>query len=384
MKIRRKKRIANVGLALLLCALGGCAGSQLVAAEWHTEIADAGGGGKFSSFKLDKTGNAHVAYYNESAHELNYAFRDRKLNKWFTTRLDSTSGFCSLALDSKGRPHISYLLGTGKLGYIHWNGKSWDKETLAINARVIDFYTSIVMGPNDAPRISFYEYWGMGEDYELHLRNVNWAIDRWEVGTIDSKPGSGKFNFMVTAPSGLPQIAYSNVKSENAGLRYAAWNGKSWIVSVLEGITEPHPCYSVALAIDKDNEPHMVYTDMVSDTVKYAELKKGKWQIEPVDTLVEPGYPDRNGIAIDDDGTAYLSYFDTGAGLLKLAYKVNGKWVAEIVDQNSNGFGSSLQIGQGYIWMTYAGPNGSSLHLAYRKLAPSEAGAYSQESAKNK
>jgi hypothetical protein len=348
------------------------------------ETVDPGGGGKFSSLKLDKSGNAHVAYYDEARHQLKYAFRDRKLNKWFTISLDSTGGFCSLALDSKQRPHISYLLGNGKLNYIHWNGTSWDKQTLEINAKEISFYTSITLGPKDYPRIGYYEYWGLGDNYKLHLRNVAWTGERWEVNTIDTTPGSGKFNSIATATSGLPQIAYANVKAENAGLRYAAWNGKSWAVTVLEGATEPHPVYSVAMALDKNDEPRIVYTDLTTNVVKYAAMEKGKWQIQPVDSVVEAAYPDRNGIALDEEGNPYLSYYDAGAGVLKVAYKLNGKWVTETVDQNSNGFTSSLQIGQGSIWMTYSDASGRSLQFAYRELGPSGTGAEAQAASQNK
>jgi hypothetical protein len=384
MKIRSGRPIARTSQASLLLAVAICFGARLPAADWRIEGVDPGGGGKFSSLKIDNEGNAHVAYYDETQHELKYAFRDRKLGKWFTTKLDASSGFCSLALDSKDHPHISYLLVNGRLSYVHWNGKSWDKQPLDIHAKVIDYYTSITIGPNDYPRISFYEYWGMGEDYELHLRNIAWTGNLWEVQTIDATPGSGKFNYMVTAPSGLPQIAYANVKSENAGLRYAVSNGKSWAVTVLEGATQPHAVFSVALAIDKHSEPRIVYTDMTTNVLKYAALEKGKWQIQPVDTLVDVAYPDRNGIALDDEGNPYLSYFDAGARVLKVAYQVNGKWVIETIDQNSNGFNSSIEIRQGYIWITYADGTGSTLQFAFRKLAPSVTTTEAQERSKNK
>jgi hypothetical protein len=368
MKIRSRRPIARANQALPILALAVCCATQLVAAEWRIEDVDPGGGGKFSSLKLDSAGNAHVAYYDEVQHELKYGFRDRRLNKWFTTRLDGTAGFCSLVLDSKDQPHISYLTVNNKLKYIHWNGKSWDKQPLEINAKVIDFYTSITLGPNDYPRISFYEYWGTGEDYELHMRNAAWAGNRWELQTIDTTPGSGKFNSIATSASGLPQIAYANVRAEHAGLRYAELNGKMWAVTVIEGTTEPHPVYSVAMAVDKNGGPRIVYTDLTTNAVKYAAKEKGKWQIQLVDSVVEVGYPDRNGIALDDEGNPYLSYFDVGAGVLKVAYQVNGRWVTETVDQNSNGFNSSLQIRQGYLWITYSDASGSSLRFASREL----------------
>ncbi len=368
MKIHRNKSIAATGLFLVFAVLGW--GAPLVSAGWHIETADAIGGGKFSSLRIDKFGNGHVAYYDESRHELNYGFWDHKLNKWFTTTLDdNVGGFCSLALDSKQYPHISYLeYGHGKIKYIRWDGSSWHKQTLEIKAKNISFYTSIALDANDNPHISYYEYWGTGENYELALRTIGWTGDHWEVMTIDATPGSGKFNSMATASTGLSQIAYANVKSENAGLRYAAWNGTSWTVTVLEGVAEPHPVYSVALVLDDRDAPHIAFTDLTDNIVKYATRNAGKWEIQSIDSVAEPAYPDRNGIAVDSERNPYVSYFDARTGVLKLAHRTNGKWTSEVVDENFNGFTSSLQIAQGRIWLTYSDESGQRLRFAYRSL----------------
>jgi hypothetical protein len=385
MKIRCTKKTARARwAALFVLALAICGTDHLSAAEWRIESVDPGGGGKFSSLKIDHAGNAHVAYYDEATHELKYGFRDRKLNKWFTTRLDITSGFCSLALDSKDRPHISYLVGNGKLSYIHWDDKSWVKETLAISAKVIDFYTSIALDTNNNPRISFYQYWGMGEDYDLHLRNIAWTGNRWEVQTIDSTPGSGKFNSLGIGSTGFPQVAYANVRDENASLRYAAWNGKTWLLTVLEGMTVRRPVQGVAMAIDKQGEPRIVYSDLTTSQIKYAASDKGKWSIQVVDTLVGAAYPDRNGIALDEEGHPYLTYFDAGSGVLKLAYQIGGRWATEMVDQNSNGFTSSVQIHDGNIWISYGDGSGATLHFAYRKLESSEKADTGQKDTANR
>ncbi len=168
--------------------------------------------------ELTSYGNAHVAYVDDSQHLLKYSFWDHKLDKWFTTVLDKTAGFCSMVLDSQQHPHISYIeYGHARMRYAHWNGSSWDKQTIQINAKDISFYTSIAVDAKDNPSISFYEYWGTGEDYLLHLRNVTWNGKFWEVRTVDSTPGSGKFNSIAIDSAGNRDIAYANVKSENAG-----------------------------------------------------------------------------------------------------------------------------------------------------------------------
>ncbi len=235
MKIPWQRRSARINGQILILLLVACGTSKVNAADWRREVVDTSGG-KYSSLRIDSHGNAHVVYVDDSQNLLKYGFWDHKLDKWFTTILDSSAGFCSMVLGSQEHPHISYLqYATGKIGYAHWNGSSWEKQTIQIAAKEISFYTSITVDSDDNPSISFYEYWGMGENYLLHLRSVTWNGKFWAVRTVDSTPGSGKFNSIATDSAGNLHVAYANVKSENAGLRYAHWNGQSWEVEVLEG-----------------------------------------------------------------------------------------------------------------------------------------------------
>src|SRR5580704_17328425 len=81
----------------------------LKAADWQVELVDQSGPGKFSSLKIDRDGNAHLAYVvDDGKDSLKYAFWDHTLNRWFIMVVAQGASFSSLALDSKQRPHISY------------------------------------------------------------------------------------------------------------------------------------------------------------------------------------------------------------------------------------------------------------------------------------
>jgi hypothetical protein len=234
---------------------------------------------------------------------------------------------------------------------------------------VINYYTSIVLDSNDYPTISYYEEQGAGANHVGRLRVVAWNGKFWEARTVDSDIGSGKFNSMAADSKGNPQIAYGNAEYMNGSLRYGQWDGHSWNFEVLEGKGVPgNGMWSVAMALDADNIPHIAYTDVKNRVLKYATKKEGKWDFEAVDALAGVAYPDRNGIALDDRGNVYISYYDSGAGLLKIAYQKDRKWVAEVVDQNFAGFTSSLQISQGDIWLTYASETGQQLKVARRPV----------------
>jgi hypothetical protein len=360
---------------ILLLLLTGSLAGTVQAVEWRQEIVDANGGGKFSSLQIDTYGNAHVIYSDDSQHLLKYGFWDRKIAKWFTTVLDNrSSGFCSMVLDSKQHPHISYLeYATGHLKYAHWDGILWQKQAIRLNAPNIEFYTSIALDSDDRPIISYYEVIGAGSpDYSLHLRDVKWNGRLWQASTIDWTQGSGKFNSIAEGSDGHLQIAYANVRSETASLRYASWNGNSWQVELLEGAESPSPIYSVSMVLEKDDVPHITYTDVARHLVKYATRRDGKWKLEVVGSLTREGYPDRNGIALDGEGNPYISYFDAGRGILILVHRENKKWIAEEVDSDFAGFNSSIRIANGEIIIVYSDSVNGVLKCTRRLLAPAD------------
>src|SRR4051794_28240908 len=91
------------------------------AGGWHVQPVREGTGGRVASLRVARFGKAHVVHQEGVDKMLRYSFWDRRLNKWFSTNLERASGFCSLTLDSKQRPHISYPAGTGVI-HTYWDG----------------------------------------------------------------------------------------------------------------------------------------------------------------------------------------------------------------------------------------------------------------------
>lgn len=368
-------RSRDVWRLMLLALLGNCAAAVLPAAEgWQIDTVDSGFVGRYASMKADREGNLHLAYVlDDDRYSLKYAFWDHNLSRWFTMLVDQHASFCSLTLDSKQRPHIAYAdhgtMPGARLHYAYWDGETWKKQAIDIGMEIIGYYTSIVLDAADRPIISFYDYMGPGQVNVFHLRTVFWRQGRfWEVMTVDSDPGAGKFNSITLDRNGNPQIAYSVVLWEHASLRYARWNGKAWERQIIEGATEPVPVYSVAEATDKYGNPSIAYMDVQNRIAKYAILNGSTWQTESIDSLARVGYPDRNGIVIDEDGQPYVTYADSGTGLLKLAHKQRGRWIIEVLDQNVTAATSSIEISSGNIWVSYADEGNQALKCAHKAI----------------
>jgi hypothetical protein len=388
MKGNLRTRIATVstvfavGAVLLLLSGVSRAESDTVAAasNWSIDTVEALGPGKFTSLKVDSLGNVHVVYsIEDNAHyPLRYAIWTKANKRWFTMQIGAGAAVCSLTLDSKQRPHISWAdFGSGfgaKLHYTHWDGTAWRNDPIRLNSEVISYYNSIALDSHDNPAISFYEYQGPRDtDFRIRLRTVIWNGQEWDLRTVDQQPGSGKFNSMASDAKGHLHIAYANVSAGTAGMRYAYWDGTSWKREILEGVEQNNGDavgFSANIAIDKDGNPHVTYMNETTPTLRYAVRKNGRWQIQNVDGLARVGYPDRNSITIDDQGRPYIGYYDAGKGVLKVAHPEGSRWFTEIVDGGGAGFTSSMEIADGTIWISYADSSGA-LKVAHRKLAGS-------------
>ena len=358
--------------------VGLAAAVQAATVEWHIETVDQSGPGQFSSLRIDKSGNMHLAYVVDDGehYPLKYAFWDHALKRWFFMPVAQGAAFASMVLDSHQRPRISWAdFGTmsgSKLHYAYWDGKDWKNESIPINADIVSYYTSIALDQNDNPSISYYEYRGPKDsDIRIRMRVVSWTDNHWAVRTVDPQPGSGKFNGMVADPQGNLYLAYANVMSETAGMRFAVWDGKTWTNEVFDGQVQNHGDYvgySACIALDAQKNPHIAYMNYSNPGLKYAVKKNGRWYVENVTGVESVLYPDRNSITIDAQGRPYISFYDSARGMLELAHKDGDHWTIEVVDGNNAGATSSVQIVGDEIWISYTDNGASGVKVAHRKL----------------
>lgn len=367
-------RIARliVGLVVLFATVS-------FGAEWQIEVLDAGPPGEFSTLKEDANGNLHLAYVlDDGLHNtLKYGFWDRTLKQWFLMPVAAGASFCSLVLDSKQHPHISYAdsgSGSGaKLRYAYWDGKgAWKTQPIPLNSDIVGYYTSIALDSHDRPSISFYEYRGpKGTDIAVRMRIVTWNGEYWQARTVDGQNQSGKFNALAIDAQGHEHLVYANVNALTTGMRYAYWDGVSWRLEIFDGPelnNGGYVGYAANLVLDKEGTPHTTYMNYSTPAVKYAVRKNGRWQIQTIERLAGVGYPDRNGIAVTESGDPYISYYDAGVGTLRLAHRKGDKWLIESVDRNASGFTSSVQIDRESVWIAYADEGSGGLKVARRPL----------------
>ena len=159
---------------------------------------------------------------------------------------DNLSRFLSLAVDSAGRPHVSY--GQDEfITYAIWNGKRWEGQVFAGDgwnsfALVLDVY--------DQPHLTFW----VAEDPDVC------ASDRreWESQVVTSKTdaygGIQAISLAVGSNGSAGVMLYESYQEE---LIYARLAGGTWESQTIDrgGVAG----FSSSLALDLAGSPHIAY-----------------------------------------------------------------------------------------------------------------------------
>jgi len=116
---------------------------------------------------------AHMVASNQSETICSPSSVTRSLWSIETVDSDGNVGvFTSIALDTNGYPHISYLeVSNGDLKYAKWNGSEWSIETVDSDGDV-GRSTSIALDTNDYPHISYYDSTNNDLKYAYYISEI--------------------------------------------------------------------------------------------------------------------------------------------------------------------------------------------------------------------
>ena len=155
---------------------------------WVTEIVDSGG---FDSFALDSDGKVHISYSTNSTNSDVLKYTTNKSGAWVTEIVDYPleCSDTSLALDANGHAHISNAHYTG-LRYSTNKSGSWINETVddGYNEGV---YCSLAVDAKGRAHIS-YMVEGSGSNYPLKYATNKSGI--WETEIVDVEAGPGIYS----------------------------------------------------------------------------------------------------------------------------------------------------------------------------------------------
>jgi hypothetical protein len=241
----------------------------------------------------------HISAYDYG--NLTYGWHDGA--NWHFETVDTKGGYyTSLALDSLGRPHISYQGNFGfpnmnfDLKYAWHDGARFHVET--VDTADAGYDTSLGLDEFDRPHISHYD-WSL-EDLKYAWHDGT----RWHVEIIDDQ---GREDTALALDSaGHPHISYY----ASGSLRHAWHDGARWHTEIVDSEWG----LSTSLALDSSGHPHISYYG--SQGLMYAWHDGGRWRIERAASSWGGEY---TSLALDEFGQPHVSYQGRG---LAYAYRI--------------------------------------------------------------
>jgi len=219
---------------------------------------------------LDSSDRVHIAYYycgdvdpyDDSCLSGDLKYATNGSGSWQIFTIDSegdTGWYPSIAMDSNGKVHISYVVSEVELLYITNRTSTWQRFEVAAGSDM--GRTSIALDSGDKVHLSYHSNGDL-----MYATN---ASGEWQVFTIQAGDDMGHFNSIAVDSRGGVHIAYNNGVDKD--LRYATNSSGEWeILTIDSGGDAGRYC---SIAVDSDDYVHISYYYFETGDNAHGDLK---------------------------------------------------------------------------------------------------------------
>ncbi len=214
--------------------------------------------------------------------------------------------------------HLSPDVGNTHLKYAWLSGTTWYSITVDAGGYWGGAHggtgTSLALDTDDHPHIAYYD----DTDPNFNLKYAHYDGFTWQIKTVDDIQDSmvGEFASLALDSNGYPHISYYVAPTPNHALKYAHYNGSTWLTETVDSSDDAR--YDTgrytSLALDETDHPHISYRSRYD--LKYAWHDGAAWHIETVDA--HGGGAWQTSLALDELGRPHIGYHDNFD--LKYAY----------------------------------------------------------------
>jgi hypothetical protein len=275
----------------------------------------------YNSIALDSSGNPHITYVNTAG--LIHAYFNGK--GWLSDIVDPTSifggSYSAMVIDKLDHIHVAYD-GNEGMRYAYFDGSTWNITSLAFGGGAI----SIALDNNNYPHISYVDF--------RDLKHTYYDGSIWSTDTISNSVLSNFGTSIAVSPMGKVYISYSDRTTSTRQDLYLATNASgSWkLEQIGEGL------YS-SMALDSLGNPHLVYLDGTTYQTWYQRFNGSSWTLEQLTN--DQYYSEMPVLILDSQDHPHVAFKfwihdnDYLHPRLTYAYFDGANWASELIDSIS-------------------------------------------------
>lgn len=326
-------------------------------------VAPLTGGGEFSSLALDSSGRPVISYYDRTSQDLKVLkCGNAPCSSGNTGAIVDSAGdlgqYTALKLDSSGKPVISYYDQTnGNLKLAHCGNADctggnvlW---TVDNNPGNVGLYTSLALDSSGYPVIS---YWDLtNRDLKLvHCGNATCTAGG-TIWTVDSLGAAGMHNALALNSSGNPVMSYLDESNFDLRLVYCG-NPSCTAGGGFQTIdTAGTVGLFTSLALDSSGKPVISYYDDTNGDLKVLTCGNTTCTTGNSSRIVDgvgSAVGKYTSLALDSSGKPVISYYDVTNRDLKVVYCGNltcssGNTIRTVDSAGDVGQHTSLKLDSG-------------------------------------
>lgn len=224
---------------------------------------------------LDSDDNPHIVFSGCNPFTCISHYTRRTEQKWNIVDLSALVSNVALQVDAAGTLHMSYIYGNmqGQLAlhYAYWDENTWVTQTLDSDIEYVQ-HLQLRLDREGNPHIGYLGQSGLTYTY--------WTGQEWRTWTVDNTRKTGEGHALALDREGYAHLSY--YESEDATLKYAAWDGLHWKIQTVD-TEENSVSGNTAIAMDASGNPHIVYiASEETGTVRYVWQDGALWVNETV------------------------------------------------------------------------------------------------------